>query len=201
VPTVKETMGMLASSGMKHLAPFAQQALDDGYVKPTKRVFDNTKVSDHFAIIPTLQAPSGLSDAEQRLYDLVVRRFLSVFFPSAEYLVTTRISQAVGHSFRTDGKVLVKPGWLAIWGKEAEDAGRRRERQDPGAGQAGRDGAQRGGRGQGPEDPAAGALLAKPRCWAPWKAPASWWKTTNCARPCRRRAWARRPRAPPPSKA
>jgi DNA topoisomerase-3 len=118
--TVKQTMGMLADSGMRHLAPFAAQALKEGYVKPTKRVFDNSKVSDHFAIIPTLQAPSGLSDAEQKLYDLVVRRFLSVFFPSAEYLVTTRISQVVGHSFRTDGKVLVKPGWLAIWGKEAE---------------------------------------------------------------------------------
>ncbi|HZY17162.1 MAG TPA: DNA topoisomerase III [Ramlibacter sp.] len=118
--TVKQTMGMLSASGMNHLAPFAQQALDNGYVKPTKRVFDNSKVSDHFAIIPTLQAPSGLSDAEQRLYDLVVRRFLSVFFPSAEYLVTTRISQVESHSFRTQGKVLVKPGWLAIWGKEAD---------------------------------------------------------------------------------
>ncbi len=118
--TVKDTMGMLAASGMKHLAPFARQAIDNGYVKPSKRIFDNSKVSDHFAIIPTLQAPSGLSDAEQKLYDLVVRRFLSVFFPSAEYLVTTRISQVVGHSFRTDGKVLVKPGWLAIWGKEAD---------------------------------------------------------------------------------
>ncbi|NKE66655.1 DNA topoisomerase III [Ramlibacter sp. RBP-2] len=119
LPVVRNTMGMLAGSGMRHLAPFAQQAMDEGYVKPTKRVFDNAKVSDHFAIIPTLQAPSGLSDAEQRIYDLVVRRFLSVFFPSAEFLVTTRISQAVGHSFKTEGKVLVKPGWLAIWGKEA----------------------------------------------------------------------------------
>ena len=106
---------------MKHLAPFARQAIDESYVKPSKRIFDNSKVSDHFAIIPTLQAPSGLSDAEQRLYDLVVRRFLSVFFPSAEFMVTTRISQAVGHSFKTEGKVLVKPGWLAIWGKEAAD--------------------------------------------------------------------------------
>src|SRR3954471_3970680 len=121
LPVVKDTMGMLASSGMRHLAPFAQQAIDENYVKPTKRIFDNAKVSDHFAIIPTLQAPSGLSEAEQKLYDLVVRRFLSVFFPSAEYLVTTRISQAVGHSFKTEGKVLVRPGWLAIWGKEAAD--------------------------------------------------------------------------------
>ena len=119
VAVVHNTMGMLADSGMRHLAPFARQAVDEGYVKPMKRIFDNAKVSDHFAIIPTLQAPSGLSEAEQKLYDLVVRRFLSVFFPSAEFMVTTRISQAVGHSFKTEGKVLVKPGWLAIWGKEA----------------------------------------------------------------------------------
>ena len=121
LPVVKDTMKMLAASGMKHLAPFAKQAIDGSYVKPGKRIFDNAKVSDHFAIIPTLQAPSGLSDAEQKLYDLVVKRFLSVFFPSAEFMVTTRISQAVGHSFKTEGKVLVKPGWLAIWGKEAAD--------------------------------------------------------------------------------
>lgn len=119
VAVVKDTMGMLADSGMKHLAPFAAQAVKGGYVKPTKRVFDNAKVSDHFAIIPTLQAPSGLSEAEQKIYDLVVRRFMAIFFPSAEYQVTTRITTAVGHSFKTEGKVLVKPGWLAIYGKEA----------------------------------------------------------------------------------
>ncbi len=121
VPVVKQTFEMLAASPMKHLAPHAATALKGNYIKPSKRIFDNAKVSDHFAIIPTLQAPSGLSDAEQKLYDLVVRRFMAVFFPSAEYLVTTRISQAVGHSFKTEGKVLVKPGWLAIYGKEAED--------------------------------------------------------------------------------
>lgn len=125
LPVVKDTMKMLATSGMKHLAPFAQQAVDNNYVKPSKRIFDNAKVSDHFAIIPTLQAPSGLSDAEQKLYDFVVRRFMSVFFPSAEYQVTTRISTVEQggkkYPFRTDGKVLVKAGWLAIWGKEAED--------------------------------------------------------------------------------
>ncbi|MFN3570426.1 MAG: DNA topoisomerase III, partial [Polaromonas sp.] len=121
VPVVKQTFEMLAASSMKHLAPHAATALKGNYIKPSKRIFDNAKVSDHFAIIPTLQAPSGLSDAEQKLYDLVVRRFMAVFFPSAEYLVTTRISQAVGHSFKTEGKVLVKPGWLAIYGKEAED--------------------------------------------------------------------------------
>jgi DNA topoisomerase-3 len=127
VPVVKQTFEMLASSDMRHLAPHARKALDEQYVKPTKRVFDNSKVSDHFAIIPTLQAPSGLSDAEQKLYDLVVRRFMAVFYPSAQYMVTTRISSVKpagasagpAHHFKTEGKVLVKPGWLAIYGKEA----------------------------------------------------------------------------------
>ncbi|WP_396431730.1 DNA topoisomerase, partial [Limnohabitans sp.] len=94
VPVAKETFEMLADSGMKHLAPHALTALNNNYVRKTPRVFDNKKVSDHFAIIPTLQAPSGLSEAEQKLYDLVVRRFMAVFFPSAEYQVTTRISVA-----------------------------------------------------------------------------------------------------------
>jgi DNA topoisomerase-3 len=121
VKVAQQTMGMLAQSGMGHLAPFARQALDQSYVKPTRRVFDDTKVSDHFAIIPTLQAPSGLSEAEQKLYDLVVRRFMAVFFPSAEYLVTTRISKVDNSHFKTEGKVLVKPGWLAIYGQQAAD--------------------------------------------------------------------------------
>ncbi len=129
VPVVKNTFEMLADSGMKHLAPFAATALKGGYVRPSKRIFDNSKVSDHFAIIPTLQAAHGLSEAEQKIYDLVVRRFMAVFFPSAEYLITTRITTvastlgtgASSHAFKTEGKVLVKPGWLAIYGKEAAD--------------------------------------------------------------------------------
>ena len=123
VPVVKQTFEMLADSGMRHLAPHALVALNNNYIKPTKRVFDNSKVSDHFAIIPTLQAPSGLSEAEQKVYDLVVRRFMAVFFPSAQYQVTTRISTVAvanaAHAFKTEGKVLVNPGWLAIYGKEA----------------------------------------------------------------------------------
>src|SRR5450830_1050830 len=126
LPVVKQTFEMLSNSAMRHLAPHALTALNNNYIRPSKRIFDNTKVSDHFAIIPTLQAPSGLSDAEQKIYDLVVRRFMAVFFPSAEYQVTTRITTvaptpALSHNFKTEGKVLVKPGWLAIYGKEAAD--------------------------------------------------------------------------------
>ncbi len=119
LPVAQQTFEMLAKSGMRHLEPFAQQAISNNYVRPTKRIFDNSKVSDHFAIIPTTQAPSGLSEAEQKLYDLVVRRFMAVFFPSAEHQVTTRISRVDDNHFKTEGKVLVKPGWLAIYGKEA----------------------------------------------------------------------------------
>jgi DNA topoisomerase-3 len=121
LPVVKQTLEMLADSGMKHLATHAAAALKGAYVKPSKRIFDNAKVSDHFAIIPTLQAPHGLSEAEQKVYDLVARRFMAVFFPSAEYQVTTRITTVAPYSFKTEGKVLVKPGWLAIYGKEAAE--------------------------------------------------------------------------------
>jgi len=123
--TVQQTVTMLAASQLAHLAPHARTALDQGYIRPSKRVFDNSKVSDHFAIIPTLQAPSGLSEAEQKLYDLVARRFLAVFFPPAEFQLTTRISTvhlaAASHAFKTEGKVLLKPGWMAVYGKEAAD--------------------------------------------------------------------------------
>ena len=112
VPVVKQTFEMLADSGMRHLAPHALTALNNNYIKPTKRVFDNAKVSDHFAIIPTLQAPSGLSEAEQKLYDLVVRRFMAVFFPSAEYQITTRISTAVATASRPRARCWSNPvGW------------------------------------------------------------------------------------------
>ena len=127
LPVVVKTFEMISEGGHKHLEPHALTALNNNYIKPTKRIFDNSKVSDHFAIIPTLQSPSNLSEAEFKLYTLVVRRFMAVFFPSAEYQVTTRITTAVGHNFKTEGKVLVKPGWLAIYGKEADDEVEKKE--------------------------------------------------------------------------
>ncbi len=127
--TVKETMRVLTGEGagkghdevlLARYAPFAHQVLARNWVLPNKRIFNNAKVSDHFAIIPTPQAPKNLNEAEQKLYDFVVRRFLSVFFPAAEYLVTTRITRVEGHPFKTEGKVLVNPGWLAVHGKEGQ---------------------------------------------------------------------------------
>ncbi|MCW3636715.1 DNA topoisomerase III [Burkholderia cenocepacia] len=118
--TVQSTLEMLKES--HNYLPHAKQVLDKGWVKPNKRIFDNSKISDHFAIIPTLQAPKSLSEPEQKLYDMVVKRFLAVFFPAAEFRVTTRITEVAGHHFKTEGKVLVEPGWLQVYGRDAEGA-------------------------------------------------------------------------------
>lgn len=123
VQTVKDTMQALASAETTASAtvqPFAQQICDNSWVKVSKRVFDNKKVSDHFAIIPTLQIPRELSEAEFKIYELITRRFLAIFFPVAEFRVTTRITQVKEYNFKTEGKVLVNPGWLSIYGREAQ---------------------------------------------------------------------------------
>ncbi len=130
LPTVKETLTILTGEGagkghdevlLARYSPFAHQILARNWVLPNKRIFNNAKISDHFAIIPTPQAPKSLNEMEQKLYDFVVRRFLSVFFPAAEFLVTTRITRVEGHPFKTEGKVLVNPGWLAVHGKEGQE--------------------------------------------------------------------------------
>src|ERR1051325_3336274 len=108
VPTVKDTLKELGDT--KAFSTFARQILKQGWARPNKRIFDNTKISDHFAIIPTLQTPKHLNEAEQKLYDLVVRRFLAVFYPAAEYLQTTRITRVDKHHFKTEGRVLQSPG-------------------------------------------------------------------------------------------
>ncbi len=119
LPTVKDTLKELG--GTAAFGTFAKQVLKQGWVKPNKRIFDNAKISDHFAIIPTLQTPKHLSEPEQKIYDLVVRRFLAVFFPAAEFLQTTRITKVGEHHFKTEGRVLQSAGWLAIYGRTAGD--------------------------------------------------------------------------------
>ena len=117
--TVKETLTTISENNNYY--QFAAQILNGNWVKPNKRIFDNTKISDHFAIIPTTQAPKNLSEPEQKLYDLVTRRFMAIFFPAAEFQVTTRFTEVVGHQFKTEGKVMTNPGWLAVYGKDVID--------------------------------------------------------------------------------
>jgi len=129
VAVAKDTTLMISKENMpgplRALAVHAQTAIREGYVKPIRKIFDNAKVSDHFAIIPTLLPPKSLSEIEAKLYDMVAKRFLAVFFPSAEFMVTTRISTVAkagrDYRFQTNGKVMVKPGWLAVYGREAQE--------------------------------------------------------------------------------
>jgi DNA topoisomerase-3 len=126
--TVKKTLETLSgripgvgTAFLNRYTTFASNILDNDWVRPNKRVFNNAKVSDHFAIIPTTQMPKGLSESERKLYDLVMKRFLAIFYPAAEFLETTRITRVEDEPFKSTGKVLMKPGWLEVYGKEAQD--------------------------------------------------------------------------------
>ena len=120
VATVRETLGSLTGELSKH----GSTALDQGWVRPNKRIFNNAQISDHFAIIPTSTEPKNLDELEGKVYDMIARRFVAAFFPSAEFDVTTRISTvAPAHAFKTEGKVLTAPGWLAVYGKSTVDDG------------------------------------------------------------------------------
>jgi DNA topoisomerase-3 len=117
---VKKTLDTFVSQKSLGYAPHAARILKQGWVRANKRIFDNKKISDHFAIIPTMQPPRHLSEAEGKLYDMVVKRFLAVFFPAAEYLVTTRITRVEGEAFKTEGRVMTEAGWLQVYGKDSE---------------------------------------------------------------------------------
>jgi DNA topoisomerase-3 len=121
---VRETMREISNSELA-VARFAAAVLKgEGEQGPrltrTRRVFDSKKVSDHFAIIPTGKT-AKLSDTEQKVFDMIVKRFIAVFYPAAEFEQTTRLTR-IAHPgltdvFKTEGRVLVKPGWLEVYGR------------------------------------------------------------------------------------
>ena len=120
VKTVAQTLEQLEETN--RYGSFAREIRSKKYVRAgNKRVFDNSKVSDHFAIIPTLQPAKSLNELEEKLYDLVTKRFLAVFYPAAEFQQTTRITRVEGEAFKSEGKVLTQAGWLAVYGKEVDD--------------------------------------------------------------------------------
>jgi DNA topoisomerase III len=113
IATVKNT---LKSQADWKLGKFAVEALDKNYVRPNVRIFNNAKISDHHAVIPTTLLPSNLSEPEFKIYQMVVQRFLAVFFPPAEFLNTKRLSHVLEETFLTEGKILLEAGWKAIYG-------------------------------------------------------------------------------------
>ena len=116
--TVQATMLKLDMAG---LAEHAEKAIKMGWVKLSRRIFDDAKVSDHFAIIPTGVATKSLDEFERKVFDMVARRFVAAFFPAAQFEVTKRVTRVAGEAFRSEGKVIVAPGWMEVYGKEAQD--------------------------------------------------------------------------------
>jgi DNA topoisomerase III len=112
---------VMAGIDNPQLAPHARKALDSDWIRPNKRIFNNAKVSDHFAIVPTGTAPKNLTEPEQKIFDMVSRRFVAVFFPAAQFEVTTRITTVEQEKFKTDGKVIVDPGWMIVYGRQADN--------------------------------------------------------------------------------
>jgi DNA topoisomerase III len=115
-PTVKATLQKLEAIPVGR---FARKVLDNNWVKPNKRIFNNARVGDHFAIIPTDAVSHSLDRDEGAIFDMVARRFVAVFFPPSQYENTTRITRVEGEPFKTEGKILVAPGWLEVYGREA----------------------------------------------------------------------------------
>jgi DNA topoisomerase III len=117
LPVVRQTLENLEGT----LQPFARKALERGWVQFNKRIFNNAQVSDHFAIIPTVNETKNLDETEAKVFDMIARRFVAAFYPVAEFDVTTRISKVARHNFKTEGKVLTSPGWLEVYGKSTVD--------------------------------------------------------------------------------
>ena len=119
---VKKTMAALAKCG-DDLSPFARAILDKNMIAPANRkIFNNAKVSDHFAIVPTGEMKAGIKDVERKIYRAILLRFLSAFYPPAKYEMTERKTAIGAHSFLTKGRILVVPGWREVGGQTPKDA-------------------------------------------------------------------------------
>ena len=91
-------------------------------IRKDKRVFDNSKVTDHHAIIPTGVPARNLTDNERKVYDLVVRRFIAAFYPDCEISTTTVLGKVDKVDFKVTGKQILKPGWRVVFGAEQKDS-------------------------------------------------------------------------------
>lgn len=98
----------------------------------SKRVFDTSKVTDHHAIIPTGVVPSGLTDVEKNVYDLIARRFVAVFYPDCKFATTTVSGKVDKVDFKTSGKEILAPGWRSVYTKEEQvlDDGGKKETEE-----------------------------------------------------------------------
>ena len=103
--------------GLRDYQTFTAPLLEKPLPK-SKKVFDNKKVTDHHAIIPTGVYPQGLTDIEKKVYDLIARHFIAAFYPECKFCTTTVLGESAGVGFKTTGKVITSPGWRVIFAQE-----------------------------------------------------------------------------------
>lgn len=101
--------------GLRDYEAFTTPLADTTLLK-SKKVFDDSKVTDHHAIIPTGQHPQSLTDMERRVFDLIARRFIAVFYPDCKFATTTVVGEVEQIEFKTSGKQILDPGWRVIFG-------------------------------------------------------------------------------------
>lgn len=118
---IENTKGIIHKFENTQYKDHAERISKNAWVKPNKRIFDNSKISDHFAIIPTGTIPSSLNETESKIFDLIVKRFLAAFHPAAQYSITTRLTIVENETFRSTGKVLISEGWMAVYGHDTSD--------------------------------------------------------------------------------
>lgn len=106
--------------GLRDYASFTAP-LEGTTLLKSKKVFDNSKVTDHHAIIPTGQYPQNLSDMERKVFDLIARRFIAVFYPDCKFATTTVLGEAESIEFKTTGKQILDPGWRVIFNTPAQN--------------------------------------------------------------------------------
>ncbi|MDQ3429272.1 MAG: DNA topoisomerase 3, partial [Actinomycetota bacterium] len=118
-----------AAGGLPELSPFAEKLLEKPKLPVTPRIVNDSKVTDHHAIVPTNKKSSGnLSSDEARVYDLVARRFLAVFFPAARFENTTVVTEVRGETFLSKGRVVLEAGWRALY---PDGVGGKKEQEPP----------------------------------------------------------------------
>ena len=118
-PGILNGVSQYAEAGKKpYLEMIKNLASISKALPKTNRVFDTSKVTDHHAIIPTGQVPTGLTDVEKKVYDLIARRFIAVFYPDCKFSTTTVMGKVDKVEFKASGKEILSQGWRAVYGKD-----------------------------------------------------------------------------------
>ena len=129
VPQILNGVSQAKIMSQQKYLPLVQQLAASGKKLPkSKKVFDNSKVTDHHAIIPTGVPPTGLTDMEANVYDLIAKRFISVFYPDCKFSTTTVMGEVVNEDgdkpekieFKVSGKEILEPGWREVYAKDVK---------------------------------------------------------------------------------